>query len=327
MRQVWSILLVVVMAVTAVGCASGSVVNGNQAGSSPEVNSSAPAQVGKKTQYPLTVKDATGQEVIIDKAPERIVSMSPAETETLYALGLGDKLVAVSDFCDYPEAAKSKPKIGGVKSPNVEAILSASPDLVVGGISTSEASVAKLRELKLNVYKAEQKNLDEVLNNILNVGRITDSQEQAEKLVAEMKAKRDMVVDAVKGVKPEQKLKVYMEFSPGWTVGKGEFMHEMIELSGGVNIASDLVGWKKINEEKVIQDNPDVILFAKDLIDNKTKQPLETMIKERSGWTNITAIRNNRVIGLDESSMSRPGPRLVDALVSMAHAVYPDLVK
>jgi iron complex transport system substrate-binding protein len=328
MRQIWGALLVLVMVITAVGCASGSVGNGNQAGgSSPEANPSAPAQVGKRTQYPLTVRDATGQEVTFDKAPERIVSLSPAETETLYALGLGDKLVAVSDFCDYPEAAKSKPKIGGVRSPNVEAILGASPDFVAGGISTSEASVSKLRELKLIVYKAEQKNLDEVLENILNMGRITDTQEQAEKLVAEMKAKRGMVTEAVKGLKPEQKLKVYMEFSPGWTVGKGEYMHEMIELSGAVNIAADLEGWKKINEEKVIQDNPDIILYAKDLIDSKTKQPLEAIIKGRSGWSNITAIRNNRVIGLDESSMSRPGPRLVDALVSMAQAVYPDLVK
>jgi iron complex transport system substrate-binding protein len=327
MKKLLTIALTMILIWTLTGCAGGTTRPESNANGG---NATAPAPTavsGKKTQYPLTLTDSTGQAVTIQKAPERIVSMSPAETEILFALGLGDKVFGVSDYCDYPEAAKTKPKVGGVKNPNAEAILGASPDLVLGGISTDEAAVAKFRELKLTVYKAEPNNLEDVMNNILRIGQMTDTQEQAEKLVESMKAGKQKVVDAVKGLKPEQKLKVYMEFSPGWTVGKGEYMHEMIELAGAINIASELEGWNKINEEKIIQDNPDVILFTKDLIDNKTKLPLEQIIKTRSGWDKISAIQHNRLHGLDQNMLSRPGPRIVDGLTNMAKAIYPELVK
>jgi iron complex transport system substrate-binding protein len=331
MKKLLAIFLTMMIAWTLAGCAGGttstegSANGGNVSSPAPVPNQSAAAS--KKTEYPLSVTDSTGQTFVMAKAPERIVSMSPAETEILFALGLGDKLYGVSDFCDYPEAAKTKPKVGGIRNPNTEAVLGASPDLVMGGISTDEGTVAKLRELGLTVYKAEPDNLEDVMNNILTIGKLTDTQEQAEKLVQSMKDDKQRVVNAVKGLTPEQKLKVYMEFSPGWTVGKGEYMHEMIELSGAVNIASDVAGWNKINEEKIIQDNPDVILFTKDLIDNKTKLPLEEIIKTRSGWDKIVAIQKGRLHGLDQNILSRPGPRIMEGLINMAKAVYPDLVK
>lgn len=284
-------------------------------------------QADLKTQYPLTVKDATGHEFTFDKAPEKIVSVSPAETESLFALGLDEQIVGVSDYDDYPEAALSKPKMGGITKPNEESLIAAQADIVFTGISMKADTVEKLRSLGINIFKVEPKTLDDVIANIELYGQITDRQEQAKQVTDRMKADRDRVVEAVKDLKPEEKKKVYVEFSPGYTVGKGEFMDELITISGGVNVASDITGWSKISEENIIQADPDVILYAKELVDFDTKKPLEEIIRGRSGWDKITAIKENRVVGLDDNTLSRPGPRLTEGLLEMAKGIYPDLVK
>lgn len=337
MKKVLASVVILLMAASLIACGNG---NGN--GQNAESSSASPAssqtgeasesaavtaEAAKTTKYPITVKDATGQELTFDKAPERIVSTSPSETEILFALGLGDKIVGVSDFDNYPEEAKSKPKVGGVSKPNEEAIIAANPDLVIGGVSMQEDVAEKFRSLELNLYKTEPKNIDDVLNNILQIGIITNSQQKAEELVARMKEDIRRVTEAADSLKEEEKRKVYIEFSPGWTVGKGEFMDELITMAGGVNIASDIEGWSEISEEKVIQDNPDVILYTADIVDDKSGKPLEELIKSRSGWNKIAAIQEGRMTALDGDILSRPGPRITQALVLIAEAVYPDLMQ
>ncbi|MEC0270687.1 ABC transporter substrate-binding protein [Paenibacillus anseongense] len=289
--------------------------------------SASTSATSKKTTYPLKIKDATGKEFTFDKAPERIASVSPAETEALFALGLDDKIVGVSDFDDYPEAAKSKPKLGSITKPNQEALIATSANIVFTGVSMKADTVEKLRESNINVFKVEPKTLDDAIANIQTYGLITDRQEQAEKIVSKMKADRQKVVDAVKDVKQENKKKVYIEFSPGWTVGSGEFMDELIKLSGGINVAGDGKGWYQISEEKIIAQNPAVILFANGVVDTKSKMSLDEIIRTRSGWDAIEAVKNKQVIGLDQNLLSRPGPRLTDGLLEMAKGIYPELVK
>ncbi|AQT85565.1 ABC transporter substrate-binding protein [Paenibacillus larvae] len=299
------------------------------ASSSPKAEATAKSgdSSSKKTQYPLKVTDATGKEFTFEKAPERIASISPAETESLFAIGLGDKIQGVSDFDDFPKEAKSKPKLGSIMKPNVEAMIAANVDVVFTGISTSKEDVEKLRESNVQVFKVEPKTLDDVMNNMLLYGKITDHQEQAEQVVEKMKAEKQKVVDAVSKVKAEEKKKVYVEFSPGWSVGSGEFMNEIIELAGGINVASDMKGWHQISEEKIIEKNPDVILYANGVTDDKTKKNLEELIRGRSGWDQINAVKNNKVIGVDQNLISRPGPRITQGLTEVAKAIYPDLVK
>ncbi|KIL36252.1 ABC transporter substrate-binding protein [Gordoniibacillus kamchatkensis] len=294
---------------------------------SSEAGSGKPAAGALKTQYPLKEKDATGNEFTFAKAPDKIASVSPAETEILFALGLGDKIVGVSDFDDYPAEAKSKPKLGGVVKPNTEAMIATGADIIFTGVSMKKDAVEQLRGMNLNLFKVEPKTVADVMNDVLQFGRITDRQEQAEQVVAKMKADMQKVQDAVKSVPQEQKKKVYVEFSPGWTVGKGEFMDELITLAGGINVAADTKGWNQISEEKIIQANPDVILYASDVVDDKTKKTMDQLIRGRSGWDQINAIKNNRVIGLASGPFNRPGPRLTEGLLAMAKAIYPDLVK
>ncbi|WP_054956539.1 ABC transporter substrate-binding protein [Paenibacillus dakarensis] len=295
----------------------------------PAEQAAPPAEEGNtlKTEYPLTVKDATGEEFTFKEAPKKIISISPAETEILFAIGLNEEIAGVSDFDDYPEAASAKPKMGDLFSPNQEAIIAAQADLVVTGISTSAEAAQHLRDLGIPVFKTDPKKVDDVIANIELFGKITDHQEQAKKVVDKMKQDRDEVTEAVKSLASEQKKKVYIEFSEGWTVGSGEFIDELITLAGGINVAADTVGWNEISEEKIIKDNPDVILFSKNVVDEKTKQTLDQMIKARSGWDQITAVKNNAIYGLDDNLVSRPGPRVIEGLKIIANAIYPELVK
>lgn len=280
-----------------------------------------------KTTYPLTLKDATGESFTFKEAPKKIVSVSPAETEALFAIGLGDEIVGVSDYDDYPEAAKSKPKMGGIMKPNEEAMIAAQPDVVFTGISMSEEAVKKLRELQIPIFKTDPKTVDDVMKNIETYGQITDHQAEAQKVVDQMKEERDKVVEAVKSLSADQKKKVYIEFSPGWTAGKGTFMDELITLAGGINVAADLENFSEISEERVIKDNPDVILYTKSFVDEKTKKSLGDIIKGRSGWDKINAVKNGTVIGLDDNLISRPGPRVTQGLQEVAKAIYPELFK
>lgn len=280
-----------------------------------------------KTEYPLTVKDATGESLTFKEAPKKMISISPAETEALFALGLDEQVIGVSDYDDYPEAAAAKPKMGGLYNPNEEAIIAAQPDLVVTGISMSAEAAQHLRDLGITIFKTDPKTVNDVIANIELFGQITDHQEEAKTVVDQIKKDRDEVTEAVKSLTPEQKKKVYIEFSPGWTVGSGEFMDELITLAGGVNVASDNAGWYEISEEKIIKDNPDVILFSKNVVDDKTKETLDQMIKARSGWDQITAVKNDAVYGLDDNLVSRPGPRVAEGLKEIANAIYPELVK
>lgn len=280
---------------------------------------------GKETKYPLTIEDASGRKITVEEEPEKIVSTSPSETEILFALGLDDKIVGVSDYADYPEAALDKDKVGGVVDPNAEAIIDLEADIVISGISMSEDVVDKLANLDLTIYKNDGQSLDEILNNILKIGKLVNAQAEAEELVADMQADIDEVKEAVKDVPEEEKQKVYLEFTPGWTVGSGEFLDELIQVAGGINVASELDGWAEVNEEKIIEEDPDVILYAKDAVDFETEEPLEDLIRERSGWEKISAIENDRVIGIDENTVSRIGPRVTDALKKFAEAIYPEL--
>ncbi|MNW29194.1 Vitamin B12-binding protein precursor [compost metagenome] len=323
--KIWmTALLSVVLVLGLAACGNGANQGTEQQGA--EQGQQQVVEAGP-TEYPLTVKDATGHEFTFEKAPERIVSVSPAETEALFAIGLDEEIVGVSDYDDYPQAALAKPKMGGITKPNEESIIAAQPDIVFAGISLSEEATNKLRSLGIQIFKTDPKTFDDVMANITLYGQIADRQVAAKTVTDQMKADIAAVKEGIKNIGEDQRLKVYVEFSPGWTVGKGEFMDEMITLAGGWNIASDMTGWNPISEEKVIAANPDVILYGSNVVDSKTGETLEQIIKARQGWSKINAIRNNRVFGLEDNLISRPGPRVTEGLKEVAKAIYPEIFK
>ncbi|WP_410769966.1 ABC transporter substrate-binding protein [Fontibacillus sp. BL9] len=330
--KVWGIWLLALLLLVTAGCGANNTNstadNSNNAGQTQEQQTNganAPEQEELHTTYPLTVKDAYGSEFTFESAPQRIVSLAPSETEGLFALGLDEQIVGVSDNDDYPEAAKDKPKMGGFQV-NVEAVVAAQPDLVLAGSLIGEDTVKSLTDLGMKVFRSNPKTIDGVMDNIKTVGEITDHQNEAKEVTEQMKAELDKVTEAVKSLTADQKKKVYIEFSPGWTVGKGEFMDEMITLAGGENVASDITGWSEINEENIIKANPDVILYAKSVIDENNRT-LAEIIKGRGGWDQITAVKEDRIVGMDDNLLSRPGPRVTQGLIEVAKAIYPDLIQ
>lgn len=278
---------------------------------------------GMRTQYPLTITDASGLEFTFEQAPERIVTIAPSLTEIVFAIGLDERIVGVSDLDNYPEAALDKPRVGDVYG-NAEALIAAEPDVVFAGLTVNGSILEGIRGLGLNVFTTEPTTIDEVIDSILQIGVITDAQEQAEEVAAKMRADKEKVIDTVAGLSEAEKKKVYIEYSPLWTAGKGSFMDELITLAGGINIASDLEPWAQISSEAVIEANPDVIIYA-DTTDYETGKPLVESIKNRAGWDQLNAIKNNAVIGINEDILSRNGPRITDALMQVAIGIYPEL--
>lgn len=332
--KIWGIWLLALLLLVTAGCgannsnkAANEGNNANQAvqEQGQDTNGASNADQQLSTVYPLTVTDAFGTEFTFESAPQRIVSLAPSETEGLFALGLDEQVVGVSDNDDYPEAVKDKPRMGGFQV-NVEAVVAAQPDLVLAGSLIGEDTVKSLTDLGLKVYRSNPKTVDQVIENIQTVGKITDHQQQAAEVTEQMKAELTKVTEAVKTLPADQKKKVYIEFSPGWTVGKGEFMDEMITLAGGENVASDITGWSEINEENIIKANPDVILYAKSVIDENNRT-LAEIIKSRGGWDQITAVKEDRIVALDDNLLSRPGPRVTQGLIEVAKAIYPDLIQ
>lgn len=292
--------------------------NGGSDASSDTESSESPEELA--TAYPITVKDAAGAELTFEQTPKRIVSLLPSETEILFALGLEDRIVGVTEWCNYPEAAKDKPKVGGLNA-NVEAVIEANPELIVGGSFIAEETHQKLTSLDMKVFRSNAQSIDEVYDHILELGRITDTLARAQEVVAEMKREQERVLEAMSDLKPEDKKKVYIEFSPGYTVGSGEFMHELLVQAGGINVAAESEGWIQISEEKIIQDNPDVILYSAGV------ENLRSLILGRPGWDEINAIRNDRLEPLNDDIVSRPGPRITEGLALIAEAIYPERMK
>lgn len=328
MRKLWISILAVFMLIFISACGQDDTTN-NEGVTEEESNTDASEDSSEDTdlvtEYPYTVTDITGTEITIEKEPERIVSVSTSDTEILFALGLEDRIYGVSDYDNYPEAALDKAKMGGVVEPNIEAILSQEPDLVVTGNSISPDVVENIRELDLTLFQTDPKNMEETLEVIIETGIITNRQKEAEAVVAEMREVIASIEETVADIPEDEKKKVYIEYNPGWTVGEGEFMNELIEMAGGINIAADESGWIQINEEKIIQDDPDVIFYAAELVDHDSGKKLSELIKERSGWDKITAIQEDRMVPIDEDIMSRNGPRIVEALQQIAEGIYPEL--
>ncbi|MCG0276383.1 MAG: cobalamin-binding protein [Thermosediminibacteraceae bacterium] len=280
---------------------------------------------GYNNTYPITVKDQMGREVTIEKEPERIVSLAPSNTEILFALGLGDRVVGVTDYCDYPEEAKKKEKIGGFADPNMEKIISLKPDLVLA-TSMHEQPVRKLEELEIPVIVLEPQNLEEVFESLELIGKVTNKVQQAQDLVASLQSRIRAIEEKVSSIPADKKPKVFYELwpSPITTAGPGTFVHDLIERAGGINVASDAAKpYPEYSQEMVIEKNPDIIIFSHHGGGDQTKDD----IIKRPGWESITAIKEGKVFYVDEDLIQLPTPRLVDGLEQFAKIIHPEIFK
>lgn len=294
----------------------------------PESNTSADVPqtpLTSQTTYPLTFQDDSGASVTLTAQPKRIVSLVPSATETLCALGLEENIAALTKWDDYPADIQNKVEYVFEDSlnPNVEQIVALNPDLIVLGLMGHDPkAVAAIRNLKIPVVVINPQTLDATYQTIETFGNFTNTQEQAKALVSGMQEKEQAIVEKVAALKSTDRLKVWTEVDDNlFTPGQGTFLNELITKAGGTNIAADVQGWGKYNSEQVISKNPQVIFETYDYYQKNAV----AIIMARSGWENIEAVKNKRVIGLDSNMVTRPGPRIVDGLESIAKALYPDL--
>jgi len=331
--KIGSWLLIAMLAIGLVGCGN----NGNDAASSPSASAPASqpaaspsaspsasespsAEAPAQTVYPLKLTDATGTEVVFEQTPERVVTLAPSETEALFAVGAGTKVVAVDNYSDYPPEAKEIAKVGDMNT-NTEALLAAKPDIVFAHASMQAKVIEELRKLNVKVFASDPKTLDQVMEKIETVGQIMNVQEGAKQVTDTMRSELKQVTDALQGVAPK---KTYMEFSPGWTVGSGEYMDEVLTLAGGDNVSKAKSGWFEVDPEAVIQANPEVVLYA---VNTEFDLGILKAIEDRPGFDKIDAIKNKQLFPVDDNSISRVGPRLTKVLYDMAKAIHPDKVK
>lgn len=264
------------------------------------------------------VFDDLGRLVAINGTPQRIISLSPSNTEILFALGLGDKIVGVTDWCDYPPEALGKEKVGGYINPDVEKIVALNPDLILVAYGTPMEVINNLVGLGLTVFGIKTTDLDDLLNDIRRIGEITDKEVEALALTSEMASRIQAVTNQTEELEQRPRVFYIVWHDPLWTAGSGTFIHELIEKAGGVNICGNLTGYPTISIEEVIARNPEVIITS------AWPDVYEWAMNETA--LNITDARQNgRVYTCDDNLVQRPGPRLVEGLEWFAHFIHPEI--
>lgn len=273
--------------------------------------------VAAGTRYPLTVTDYEGREVVIPARPQRIISMAPSNTEILFALGLGDRVVGVDTFSDYPGAANEKTRIGDLWNPNIEQMIALKPDLVLA-ISGSEKMWGKLAEMGVPVLVIQPTNVAESIESVRFIGQVTGATRAGNAVAAMMQAKVDHVAERIQRI--SRKPRVFWEIwhDPLMSAGPGSFMDDLITRVGGINLAGNAGSpWPEVSAEAIIAADPEVIITS----DAEWARRIQN--GEIPGWTRTTAVRYGRVLVIDPNLTSRPGPRLVQGLDLTARLMWP----
>ena len=276
--------------------------------------------------FPFTVTDQAGREIRIEKIPERIVSLAPGNTEIVYALGLEEKLVGVTEFCDYPEAAKNKPQVGGFSTVDIEKVVASQPDLILASNIHKDEVIPRLEGLGLTVLALNPKTLDEVLDAITLVGRCTGEEEDAGQLVAGMENRIKAITDKTKSLAQDERPRVFyiVWHDPLMTVGPDTRIHELIESAGGTNIAQNLAEeYPTISLEAVIIDNPQIIIAGSGMGEGASL-PYEFALTEER-LSEADARINRQVYDINTNLVGRTGPRIVDGLEQLAKMIHPEI--
>lgn len=332
MKKLWQFWLTAILAVlllTACGSADNAKDSGSDNSTSTTEQSDSKKDADKESDdqadavaYPLTVTDATGEEITLDKAPETIISTLPSNTEILFALGLDDEIIAVDDYSDYPEAAQSKDKIGDMNL-NIEKIISLNPDIVFAhemSLPGAEEGFQQIRDAGINLYVVKNAmNFDETYGTIEAIGEATGKKAEAAQVIEDMKTKVDEVAEKTKDVKDKKRVFVETSDVPEiYAPGKNTFMQEILDKIGAENVVTE-DGWIMISPEEIVKQDPDVIVVMHDYTPDVVNS-----VKKREGFADITAVKEDRVVQVDANLTSRTGPRLADGLEEVAKAVYPE---
>jgi iron complex transport system substrate-binding protein len=286
---------------------------------------------GAVSQYPLTVSDYFGRTATIASEPQRIVSLSPANTEMLFDLGVGDRIVGTAEYSDYPAEAKNIPIVSGFSSVSYENITAISPDLIVAEDIVTEEAVNRLRSLGFQVVELKNSNLSLIESNIELLGKITNTPAKATAIVNDMVSGIANISAKTAGLNDSQKPDVllltgfsasYPEIFP---FGAGTYGDELLTFTGGRNAAANISNYDVMSKEAIVAADPDYIVIP---VDGAmcTVDDYNYFKNGTAPWMqSLSAVKNGKVMMVDGNLFLRPGPRATDAGLALARAIHPEL--
>ena len=259
------------------------------------------------------VTDDLGRKVTIPQNIERAVSLAPNLTENIFAVGAGDRLVGVTTFCNYPPEAEKIQKVSDTQTPNLESIIALKPQVIfVSTASQLENFTNILEKQNIAVYVTNPNNLTDVFKNLKIFGELFGTSEQAEKLVAELQKRVDAVEEKVKN-KPPVKVFVQIDKDSLYTIGKDSFITDLINRAGGESVTKDVeTAYPKISKETASALNPDAIILSES----------PNNLEANEVFKNSNAVKNDKVFKINADLISRPSPRIVDALEIIAKDLH-----
>lgn len=278
------------------------------------------------TPSSLTITDSFDRTITITNTnPQKIVSLAPSNTEILFALGLGDRVVGVTDFCNYPEAATTKQSVGAYDNPDIETLVSLAPDLVLATDAQSEDVYQQMESRGLIVVAIVPRSLSEVLDSITLIGQITGQNDEASTLVDSLQARVDAITAKTAQLTEAEKPGVFYIIwdDPIWTTGVETFEDALITTAGGINIASGTTGYASMTLEAVLAANPQVMIAGVGM-GTGMDMPYQFILND-SRLENTDARKNGNVFSMDMDIISRPGPRIFDALEELFALIHPEL--
>ena len=266
------------------------------------------------TQY---VVDDLGRLVAINGTPQRIISLAPSNTEILFALGLADKVVGVTMYCDYPPEAQDKEKVGDYYGPDIEKIIVLQPDLILATDFHRFDLIPALEEQGLTVFAVAPQTLEDVLGSIQKIGQITDKEAEALELLNGMQSTIEEIAEQTSGLEEKPRVFYMTWHDPVWTVGRNTWIDDFINATGGVNIFSqNFESGAMVDIEWVILHNPEIIITSEWSYDwalNATE------------LASTNASQTGRIYTLDDDLVQRPSPRLTQGLEWFAHFIHPEM--
>lgn len=268
--------------------------------------------------------DEIGRKVKIPESPKRIISLAPSITEILFALGLNEEIVGVTDFCDYPEAALTRPRIGGFVNPNIEKIVSLKPDLIIATRDGNRMeTIHRIEELRFPVFVIDSKGLDGVMKTINSIGDIVLRQDESSKIVGDMMARKEKVVRLTRSL---SKPKVFFQigYAPMITAGKGTLADDLIRIAGGRNISEDeSVSYKPYSIETILSKAPEVIIISS----MERKREYSHFLELWQNWKSIPAVKKKTIYLIDSNLVDRPSPRVVEGLETILSMIHPEAIR
>jgi iron complex transport system substrate-binding protein len=304
-------LIILVLALGITGCNTGAKLDNKGGGGG---------------SFPLTLTDDMGRQVTLPAEPVRIVSLAPSNTEILFFLGLGSRVVGDTTYCDYPAEAKNVTKIGGFMDPSLEQVVALKPDLVLA-TDMHQSIIKNMEDAGLKVLVLNPNTLEEIFDSIVLVGKAAGVENQAVDLTQGLKERVQAVSQKVADISDNQRPTVFYEmwYEPLMSIGKDNLIGQMIQIAGGTNITGDIPEqYPQVSEELIIARNPQVMIIS---YGHENQEISPAQIAARRGWQNIAFVQSNRIYTIDTDLLTLPGPRIVDGLEQMAACLHPELFK